>query len=84
MASTSSESSSSAIIAALGQSFKGPNGESLPNDKIAQMLTDNMGQLNDLAKVGKISLEQIQHVGFEHHIPRNIETSFSRICHRAA
>ncbi|KAI0032103.1 AFG1-like ATPase-domain-containing protein [Vararia minispora EC-137] len=58
---TGSENSS-AIIAALGQSFKGPNGEALPNDRIAQMLTDNMGQLNDLAKQGKISLEQIQHL----------------------
>ncbi|KZV63768.1 hypothetical protein PENSPDRAFT_589340 [Peniophora sp. CONT] len=49
-----------AIIDALGTTFKDANGASLPNERIAQMLLDNMHELAKLAKEGKISGVQIQ------------------------
>ena len=53
---------STAIIDALGTTFKDANGASLPNERIAQMLLDNMHELARLAKDGKISDAQIRQV----------------------
>ncbi|VDB87428.1 unnamed protein product [Peniophora sp. CBMAI 1063] len=50
---------STAIIDALGTTFKDANGASLPNERIAQMLLDNMHELAKLANAGKISNAQI-------------------------
>ena len=53
---------STAIIDDLGTTFKDANGASLPNERIAQMLLDNMHELARLAKDGKISDAQIRQV----------------------
>ncbi|KAI0044236.1 hypothetical protein FA95DRAFT_1545441 [Auriscalpium vulgare] len=50
------------IIAALGQAFKVQGGEPIPNERIAQLLQQNMGQLGELAKQGKLSQQQIMHL----------------------
>lgn len=50
------------IITALGSAFKTVNGEPLPGDKIAQLLLQNMPQLGELAKQGKLNQQQIMQV----------------------
>ena len=50
------------IITALGNAFKDPSGAALPNDRLAAVLIQNMNQLNDLAKQGKLNQQQIMQV----------------------
>ena len=50
------------IITALGSEFKTQTGEPLPGDKIAQLLLQNMPQLGELAKKGKLNKQQIMQV----------------------
>ncbi|KAI0072517.1 hypothetical protein K474DRAFT_1667760 [Panus rudis PR-1116 ss-1] len=47
------------IIQALGAAFKNQNGDPLPGERIAQLLIQNMGQLSELAKQGKLNQQQI-------------------------
>ncbi|THH13164.1 hypothetical protein EW146_g7026 [Bondarzewia mesenterica] len=47
------------IITALGNAFKSQTGDPLPGDRIAQLLLQNMGQLGELAKQGKLNQQQI-------------------------
>ncbi|KIP05580.1 hypothetical protein PHLGIDRAFT_146519 [Phlebiopsis gigantea 11061_1 CR5-6] len=47
------------IITALGSAFKTQTGEPLSGDKIAQLLLQNMPQLGELAKQGKLNQQQI-------------------------
>lgn len=69
MASNSSESPATPapqnpanIITALGNAFKSQNGDPVPGERIAQLLAQNMGQLGELARQGKLSPQQIQQV----------------------
>ncbi|KAF9237566.1 transcription initiation factor TFIID subunit A-domain-containing protein [Melanogaster broomeanus] len=48
------------IITALGNAFKSQNGEPVPSERIAQLLAQNMGQLGELARQGKLNAQQIQ------------------------
>lgn len=50
------------IITALGSAFKSQTGEPLSGDKIAQLLLQNMPQLGELAKQGKLNQQQIMQV----------------------
>ncbi|EIN11396.1 hypothetical protein PUNSTDRAFT_131560 [Punctularia strigosozonata HHB-11173 SS5] len=50
------------IITALGNAFRSQTGEPLSGDKIAQLLFQNMNQLGELAKQGKLNQEQIMQV----------------------
>lgn len=47
------------IIAALSNAFKSSTGENLQHDKIAQLLLQNMDQISELAKQGRLSQAQI-------------------------
>ncbi|THH15367.1 hypothetical protein EUX98_g9477 [Antrodiella citrinella] len=47
------------IITALSTAFKAQNGDPLPGERIAQLLIQNMGQLSELAKQGKLNQQQI-------------------------
>ncbi|KAK7692499.1 hypothetical protein QCA50_004125 [Cerrena zonata] len=47
------------IITALGAAFKTQNGDPLPGERIAQLLLQNMSQLSELAKQGKLNQQQI-------------------------
>ena len=51
------------IITALGAAFKTQNGDPLPGERIAQLLLQNMPQLSELAKQGKLNQQQIIQVG---------------------
>jgi transcription initiation factor TFIID subunit 12 len=59
---TSSQAQAASIITAIGNAFKSKTGDPLPGDQIAQMLLQNMGQLGQLAKEGKLNQQQIQSV----------------------
>ncbi|KAF8501069.1 hypothetical protein F5888DRAFT_1793403 [Russula emetica] len=59
MAANSSSVNTANIITALGNAFKDPSGAALPNDRLAAVLIQNMNQLNDLAKQGKLNQQQI-------------------------
>jgi len=50
------------IITALGNAFKNQNGEPITGERIAQLLAQNMGQLGELARQGKLNSQQIQQV----------------------
>ena len=50
------------IISALGQALKSQTGEPLHNDKIAHLLLQNMTQLSELARMGKLNKTQIEQV----------------------
>ena len=50
------------IITALGNAFKNQNGEPITGERIARLLTQNMGQLEELARQGKLNAQQIQQV----------------------
>jgi transcription initiation factor TFIID subunit 12 len=50
------------IITALGNAFKSQNGEPITGERIAQLLAQNMGQLGELARQGKLNAQQIQQV----------------------
>jgi hypothetical protein len=62
MAANSSSVNTANIITALGNAFKDPSGAALPNDRLAAVLIQNMNQLNDLAKQGKLNQQQIMQV----------------------
>ncbi|KAI6157648.1 transcription initiation factor TFIID subunit A-domain-containing protein [Pisolithus tinctorius] len=53
-------SSPANIITALGNAFKNQNGEPITGERIAQLLAQNMGQLGELARQGKLNAQQIQ------------------------
>ena len=50
------------IITALGNAFKSQTGDPLSGEHIAQLLIQNMSQLGELAKQGKLTQQQIQQV----------------------
>lgn len=50
------------IITALGAAFKSQTGDPLSGEKIAQLLLQNMNQLGELAKQGKLNHQQIMQV----------------------
>jgi hypothetical protein len=50
------------IITALGNAFKDPSGATMSNDRLAAVLLQNMSQLTDLAKQGKLNQQQIMQV----------------------
>lgn len=50
------------IIAALGNAFKSQTGDPMSQDRIAQLLIANMGQLTELARQGKLNQNQILQV----------------------
>ncbi|KAI0730291.1 transcription initiation factor TFIID subunit A-domain-containing protein [Fomitopsis betulina] len=54
-----SASNTANIITALGNAYKTQTGDPLPSDKIAQLLIQNMSQLSELAKHGKLTQAQI-------------------------
>lgn len=54
------------IITALGNAFKTQNGDSLPGERIAQLLIQNMSQLSELMKQGKLNQQQIMQVRLPH------------------
>lgn len=59
--STSAQNNAPAnIIAALSTAFRSSTGESLQNDKIAALLMQNMEQISELAKQGRLTQAQIQ------------------------
>jgi len=62
MAANSSSMNTANIITALGNAFKDPSGAALANDRLAAVLLQNMNQLNDLAKQGKLNQQQIMQV----------------------
>jgi hypothetical protein len=62
MAANGSSANTANIITALGNAFKDPSGAALANDRLAAVLIQNMNQLNDLAKQGKLNQQQIMQV----------------------
>lgn len=62
MAANGSSANTANIITALGNAFKDPSGASMSNDRLAAVLLQNMNQLNDLAKQGKLNQQQIMQV----------------------
>lgn len=62
MAANGSSANTTNIITALGNAFKDPSGASMSNDRLAAVLLQNMNQLNDLAKQGKLNQQQIMQV----------------------
>lgn len=62
MAANGSSPNTANIITALGNAFKDPSGAALANDRLAAVLHQNMNQLNDLAKQGKLNQQQIMQV----------------------
>ena len=67
-AANGSSVNTASIITALGNAFKDPSGAALPNDRLATVLIQNMNQLNDLAKQGKLNQQQIMQVRVPNHI----------------
>lgn len=62
MAADGSSANTANIITALGNAFKDPSGASMSNDRLAAVLLQNMNQLNELAKQGKLNQQQIMQV----------------------
>ena len=62
MAANSSSANMANIITALGNAFKDPSGATMSNDRLAAVLLQNMNQLTDLAKQGKLNQQQIMQV----------------------
>jgi transcription initiation factor TFIID subunit 12 len=58
---TSAPTNPANIITALTTAFK-QNGEALSGPRIAQLLEQNMGQLGELMRQGKLTAQQIQQV----------------------
>lgn len=50
------------LISALATAFKSQTGENLQQDRIAALLLQNMSQISDLAKQGKLNQTQIMQV----------------------
>ncbi|KAI9442326.1 transcription initiation factor TFIID subunit A-domain-containing protein [Lactarius indigo] len=59
MATNGSANNMANIITALGNAFKDPSGATMSNDRLAAVLLQNMSQLTDLAKQGKLNQQQI-------------------------
>ncbi|KAI9453643.1 transcription initiation factor TFIID subunit A-domain-containing protein [Russula earlei] len=59
MAANSSSANTANIITALGNAFKDPSGATMSTDRLAAVLLQNMNQLTDLAKQGKLNQQQI-------------------------
>lgn len=59
MAANGSSANMANIITALGNAFKDPSGATMSNDRLAAVLLQNMSQLTDLAKQGKLNQQQI-------------------------
>ncbi|KAH9059372.1 transcription initiation factor TFIID subunit A-domain-containing protein [Lactarius vividus] len=59
MATNGSANNMANIITALGNAFKDPSGATMSNDRLAAVLLQNMNQLTDLAKQGKLNQQQI-------------------------
>ncbi|KAI0254146.1 transcription initiation factor TFIID subunit A-domain-containing protein [Lactifluus subvellereus] len=59
MATNGSSANTANIITALGNAFKDPSGATMSNDRLAAVLLQNMNQLTDLAKQGKLNHQQI-------------------------
>ncbi|KAI0305665.1 transcription initiation factor TFIID subunit A-domain-containing protein [Multifurca ochricompacta] len=59
MAANGSSANTANIITALGNAFKDPSGATMSNDRLAAVLLQNMNQLTDLAKQGKLNQQQI-------------------------
>ncbi len=57
-----SASNATNIITALGAAFKNQTGDPLSGEKIAQLLLQNMPQLGELCKQGKLNPSQIAQV----------------------
>lgn len=62
MTTNGSSTNSANIITALGNAFKDPSGATMSNDRLAAVLLQNMSQLTDLAKQGKLNHQQIMQV----------------------
>jgi hypothetical protein len=62
MAANGSSANMANIITALGNAFKDPSGATMSNDRLAAVLLQNMNQLTDLAKQGKLNQQQIMQV----------------------
>ena len=62
MAANGSSANMANIITALGNAFKDPSGATMSNDRLAAVLLQNMSQLTDLAKQGKLNQQQIMQV----------------------
>ncbi len=62
MAANGSSANTANIITALGNAFKDPSGATMSNDRLAAVLLQNMNQLTDLAKQGKLNQQQIMQV----------------------
>ncbi|KAA1471818.1 hypothetical protein DENSPDRAFT_837914 [Dentipellis sp. KUC8613] len=58
-ASAANNNQAANIITALGNAFKQSTGDPPSSERIAQMLLQNMGQLGELAKQGKLNHQQI-------------------------
>jgi hypothetical protein len=65
MAANGSSANTPNIITALGNAFKDPSGATMSNDRLAAVLLQNMNQLTDLAKQGKLNHQQIMQVGHD-------------------
>lgn len=61
MAANNSSQNTTNIITALGNAFK-DSGAAMSNDRLATVLWQNMSQLTDLAKQGKLNQQQIMQV----------------------
>ena len=55
-------SGATSIITALGQAYKSQTGDPIAAERIAQLLIQNMPQLSELAKQGKLNSAQILQV----------------------
>jgi transcription initiation factor TFIID subunit 12 len=62
MAANRSSVNTTNINTALGNAFKDPSGAALSNNRLAAILLQNMNQLYDLAKQGKLNQQQIMQV----------------------
>ena len=69
MATNGSSANMANIITALGNAFKDPSGATMSNDRLAAVLLQNMNQLTDLAKQGKLNQQQIMQVSYAKNKP---------------
>lgn len=58
----SSPNATANIITAIGHAFKTQTGDPVSSERIAQLLTQHMNQLSELAKQGKLNQQQIMQV----------------------
>ena len=77
VASASNGAGANNIITALGAAFKSQTGDPLSGERIAQLLLQNMNQLGELAKQGKLNQHQIMQVLVVLNGPRYV---FAHIC----